>query len=509
VSGAQVLTLDLGTSATKVALWSDATLVAAGRAPIVTSHPEPGWAEQDPNDWWTSVVDACGRVRVQAPDAYERIESIGFTAARETFALFDDALRPLRTGVLWSDQRAGDAAADLGRADEFRARTGVVLNGACCAAKVVWVAKHDVALFRSARWVLAPRDWIVARLTGEVVTEPTLDSRTGFSSLTGDRMGSAADVAAARLPRLIPTTSVLRVAAGRDGDALGLRPGTAVVPGAGDRACEVLGTGADDDLVMVSWGTTTNVSVPHPGPLDALPAVAAVSRGALDGFVVEAGLSASGAAVAWLARVTECDHDELLARAARESQPGARGVIALPWLHGARAPFWRADARAAFLDLTAAHGPADLARAVVEAVALDVARCVELLAPSARALTLAGGGADNSLWRATVGAATGRPTVRRRHDDAASVGARLVLAAALGELMNLDDINPVVDVAEPDVELRDILAAVRSRSDRAVEAVLGIDDGSSTRVPPGVTPGARGARRRRGGRGPRGGRRDR
>jgi xylulokinase len=503
------LTLDLGTSATKAALWSDVTLVAAGRAPIVTSHPEPGWAEQDPNDWWTSVVDACAQVRVQAPDAYERIASVGLTAARETFGLFDEALRPLRDGVLWSDQRAGDASADLRPADEFRIRTGVVLNGACCAAKVLWVAQHDVALFRSARWVLAPRDWIVARLTGEVVTEPTLDSRTGFSSLAGDRTGHAADVAGARLPRVVPTTSVLRVTAGRDGDALGLRPGTAVVPGAGDRACEVLGTGAADDVVMVSWGTTTNVSVPHPGPLDALPNVAAVSRGAIEGFLVEAGLSASGAAVAWLARVTGCDHDELLARAARESQPGARGVIALPWLHGARAPFWRADARAAFLDITAAHGPADLARAVVEAVGLDVARCVELLAPSARALTLAGGGAGNALWRATVGAAAGRPTARRRHDDAASVGARLVIAAALGEALALDDLNPVVDITEPDAELRDVLAGVRTRSDRAVEAVLGIDDRVDPDASPRVTPGVRGARRRRAGRGPRGGRRDR
>jgi xylulokinase len=475
VSGPHILTLDLGTSAAKAALWSDAGLVAVGRAPLATSHPHPGWAEQDPDDWWSSVVDACADVRDRAPDGYARVDAVGLTAARETFALFDDALRPVRAGVLWSDQRAGDVEAELGPADEFRARTGVVLNGACCAAKLLWVARYEPERFDAARWVLAPRDWIVARVTGEVVTEPTLESRTGLSSLAGERTGRAAEVAGARLPTVVATTSVLRVAAGPAADALHIRPGVSVVPGAGDRACEVLGTGAGAGEVMVSWGTTTNVSVPHPGPIDALPEVAAVSHGGLDGFVVEAGLSASGAALAWLARLTGSDHDELLERAVTESEPGARGAIALPWLHGARAPFWRADARAALLDLTAAHGPADLARAVVEAVAFDVARCVELLAPSARAITLAGGGAADPLWRATVSAATRRPATRRRHDEAASVGARLIVAAALGETVKLDDLNPVREVAEPDPELARTLARVRERSDRAGRAVLGLD----------------------------------
>ena len=134
---------------------------------------------------------------------------------------------------------------------------------------------------------------------------------------------------------------------------------------------------------MVSWGTTANVSVPHAGPVAALPTVAAVSRGALGGFVVEAGLSAAGAALGWLATLTGRTHDDLLDAAATVA-PGADGVLALPWFAGARGPWWRADAHAAFLGLTDAHGPAELARAVVEGIAFDVARCLELVAPDAR-----------------------------------------------------------------------------------------------------------------------------
>jgi xylulokinase len=469
------LTLDLGTSATKAALWSGAELVSVGRAPIPTEHPRPGWAEQDPGCWWSSLVDACRAVRADAPELYEAIDAVGFSAARETFALFDDDLAPLGPGVLWSDRRAQQTVETLGDPAAFRARTGVVLNAACCAAKLWWVATEMHDTFDAARWVLAPRDWIVARLTGEVVTEPTLESRTGLSELDGQRTGPVAARAGARLPPVLPTTATLRVREGDDAADLLLRPDVTVVPGAGDRACEVLGTGANAAMPMVSWGTTTNVSVPHPGPAETLPHSAAVSRGALGGFVVEAGLSASGSALAWLARLAGRGHDDLLALAAAGSEPGARGVVALPWLNGARAPIWRADAHAAFLGLSSAHDVADLSRAVVEAVACDVARCVDLLASDARTIALAGGGTADDLWRATVTAATARDAVRRRHDESASVGARVIVAAAQGEAFQLDDFNPVRDVTAPEPSLVDALARVRSRSDRAVDAVLGLD----------------------------------
>ncbi|HZR11702.1 MAG TPA: FGGY family carbohydrate kinase [Acidimicrobiia bacterium] len=468
----RVLTLDLGTSATKAVLWAGSDVVARARAPISTVHPRPGWAEQDPSDWWRSVADVCAEVRADDPETYARLDAVGFAAARETFALFDDDLAPVRAGVLWSDQRAADVVDELGDADETRARTGVVANSACCAAKMLWVAKHEPDVVASARWLLSPRDWVLAQVTGDVVTEPTLESRTGLSSLERcERTGPVVARVGDRLPRVVPSTSTFR-AAGAGAPELGLPHDTVVVPGAGDRACEVLGTGATPDVPMVSWGTTANVSVPHPGPVDVLPRVAAVSRGANGGFVVEAGLSASGAALGWLASLTGRPHDDLLAAATTESQPGARGVVALPWLNGARGPFWQPDAHAAFAGVTAAHTAADLARAIVEAVAVDVARCVELLAHDAVAVALAGGGAAGELWRTTVSAATDLPARRRVHDDAASVGARLVVAHALGEDVTVGELNPPRDETRADPRVVDALREVRTRSNRLVPAIL-------------------------------------
>src|SRR4051812_37778279 len=134
-----LLTIDLGTSATKVTLWSEHGAVAAGRADIATFHPQPGWAEQDPDDWWASVVEACTRAKEAADGRWADVEAVGFAAARSTFVPADDEGRPLGRGLLWSDTRAKTEAAHLARTmggiERFHQRTGLVPDAGCTAAK--------------------------------------------------------------------------------------------------------------------------------------------------------------------------------------------------------------------------------------------------------------------------------------------------------------------------------------------------------------------------------------
>jgi xylulokinase len=469
------LTFDLGTSATKAALWSDTELLGVARGPLDTSYPEPGWAEQAPDEWWRSVIDSARRLRRGRRAAYRAVEAIGFSATRESFALVDADLRAHGPGILWSDTRAvveaNKIAAAWGGADAVRAATGAYLNASACPAKLAWVARHRPDDLAAARWILAPRDFVVARMTGEVVTDPSLASRTALFGYEEGWLPAARALAGDRLPPVRPSATVVGGLTADAARALDLRVHTPVVIGAGDRACEVLGTGATREAPMVSWGTTTSLSIPIGG--DERPEIGIVTRGALGGNVWEAGLSAGGASLAWLARLTGHTHDDLLTEAAGVA-PGAGGVVALPWLTGARAPWWQPDAQGAFVDVAAADGPAELARAMVDAIALDVARSRQLLAPEARELQLAGGGARLRLWQTALAAATGLPVVRRACDEAGSLGARIVVGAALGLPVDVDALSPVAERIEPDPALVAAYQAVRRRSDAVAAAILGL-----------------------------------
>jgi xylulokinase len=461
-----ILTLDLGTSSTKATIWAGNGPASHGRGEVPTTHPRPGWAEQDPADWWESVVEACQQLDSAALEA---VEAVAFSAARETLALLGDDGQPSGPAIVWSDRRAASEAVQLAESlgSAFPSQTGAVLDAGSPQAKLAWLATHEPRRWQSARWVMAPRDVIVLRLTGRAVTDRTVAARAGLI----DRNGSPVDVAgvAGLLPTVLNPTDVVGPAAPEPATALGMPSGTPVFVGAGDRACEALGTGVTPGYAMVSWGTTANVSLPAVALPDPMPVGSSISPGALEGWLVEYGLSAAGAAIDWLAQLTGQTAAELTATMAGVD-PGAAGVVAVPWLNGARAPWWQPGAQAAFFHLTSAHGPEHLARAIYEAVGFEVTRSIEASGGVDR-VAAAGAGSASAAWLTLLAAVTNRPVERRASSaDAASAGACLLTERGF----TLDAINPVVEVIEPSPDLVNSYRLLRNRSDRACQAVLGL-----------------------------------
>ncbi|MGH2596766.1 MAG: xylulokinase [Actinomycetota bacterium] len=433
----RILTIDLGSGATKAALWSEDGLVAIGQAPLDVVRPRPGWAEQDPETWWTSTVQACALLPEK--DRME-VEAVAFSTDRETFVPVTPAGEPLGPAIVWWDRRAGAEAAALG--DDFQVLTGVVPDAGTVAAKLAWISSHDPESLSGQRWILGPRDLVAFRLTGRAVTDASVASRTGLLALDG-----AALEGAHLLPEVVASKAVVGESLPAPSVALGIRPGTRVVAGGGVRACEVLGVAATISRPMVSWEITAGVSVPVGHVPPPVPGVV-VTRGALGGYVVESDLAAAGSALEWLEGLTGRPVQDLLAEA-DDVDAGAGGLLALAWLGGARAPWWEPRAGLTFSGLSPAHTPAHLTRALVEGVAFDAARCLERTAPDAAELTLAGSGASIPLWRRILAGVSNRPVIARRHGAAASAGAAIIAGRAIGLDLDPDRLDPVEEHQRP------------------------------------------------------------
>jgi len=478
-----ILTVDAGTSVTKAALWDRDGLVGLAGTPVATRHPAAGRSEQHPAEWWSSVVDACAQLAGRTPGGLGSVDVVGCTGARQTFALVDANGEALGPGILWSDRRATPeseaptVASGIGNGPP--ARSGILADLGSVAAKLEWLVAHEPGRVESSAWILAPRDLVAWRLTGTVATDVTMASRTGLYEPDGRVVEDLAAVVRSRLPAVVPSDRVTGRLESPAAAALGLTAGVPVVIGAGDRPCEVLGTGAAESVPMVSWGTTANVSVPVGTVPEAPPPGVVVSRAAGDGWLLEGGLSAAGSLLAWLGTLTGRPPPEL-ATLARQSPPGARGVLATPWLEGARAPWWQPGAAAAFVGLAPAHGPGDLARAAFESVAWEVGRCLEAIAsrrPEGAAVTglaLGGSGAAIPVWLDVLGGITGLGSRGRRSGQAASAGAALLAASAVGLEYDLDGIDPVAVRVEPDPAAVHGYAELRERAERVAATIVGL-----------------------------------
>jgi xylulokinase len=405
-----IVGVDVGTTAVKaVAIDTDGNVLTREEESYELSTPQPGWAEQDPDDWVRAAERALSRL-----DA----TSVGFSGQMHGLVALGEDDAPLRPAILWNDQRTGAECAEIEQRIGLERLIELTGNRALTgftAPKLLWLRAHEPDVYARIRSILLPKDYVRLKLLGERAIDVADASGTLLFDVA-QRRWSDEVLDALEVPRewLPPAHE------------------SPAIAGAGDQAAGALGVG-----------------VTGPGPVSVVLGTSGVVFGVLERFEADAEarvhvfchavpgtwhamgvmLSAAGS-LQWLHDAVAPDASfETLMDEAATWPPGCEGLLFAPYLAGERTPHADPDARGAFTGLSLRHDRGALVRAVLEGVAYGLRDALELL----RALgvrpqvgRISGGGARSTLWREIVASVLDLPLETVAVEEGAAYGAALL-----------------------------------------------------------------------------------
>lgn len=449
-----VVGVDVGSQGTCAqALTADGEHLHTAYVPHALSYPRPGWAEQDAREWLGAVAQALAEVR-RAVDG-GAIRAISFGSQLDGLVATDASGGPLGPALIWMDRRAGaqcDAASKRIDPGRLRQLTGCNLDPGHVAAKIAWLAEHREDQHAAARWFLLPGSLVAWQASGELAVDPSNASSSMLLDVAGGGWSAEAcdafGIDPASLAAVQPAHTALGPVAPWLREAAGLDASTQVVLGCGDEMAATLGAGVvEPGVVCDVMGTAEPVCAVVPGPaLDPDGVTELHPHATPGGWLLENPGWLSGGAYRWFrdelgsveaarAAATGADVYELLNALAEGAPAGADGVLWVPALAGATAPEWNADARAGWFGLTAAHGRAHLARALLEGNAFalrDVLEAIRAAGHPPDEVVCVAGGARGDLLRQIRADVTGLPVSRPDDVETTARGAAMLAAAGAG-----------------------------------------------------------------------------
>jgi xylulokinase len=449
-----VLGLDVSTTATKAILVDEGgAVVATGTAEYGVSIPQPGWSEQDPGLWWEGTRRAIATALAHANVPPAEVRAVGLTGQMHGAVLLSAAGEVLRPAILWNDQRTGEEC------DLIRERIGlerlVFITGndamtGFTAPKLLWVQRHEPAVWERTAHVLLPKDYVRYRLTGEFAMDKADGSGTQLFDLVArdwsSEMLSALEIGPSRMPPTFEGPAVTGSVSAAAADASGLRAGTPVVAGGGDQSANAVGLGAvARGVVALSLGTSGVVFAATDAPLhDPLGRVHAFCH-AVPGrwHMMSVMLSAAGS-LRWFRDALWPETDfSTIGEVAATVAAGSDGLLFLPYLTGERNPHPDPLARGAFVGLTVQHDRRHLARAVMEGVAYGLRDGLELMVeagmPRPSTIRASGGGTASATWRQVLADVLEAEIATVSTAEGAAYGAALLAAVGAGMFGSVED----------------------------------------------------------------------
>lgn len=475
--------IDAGTTGAKVALFDErGRTLGSGYEEYASSHPHPGWAEQDVEAVWRGICGATKRARAAAQVADAAIRAIGLSSQRGSFILLDEQEQPLTPAVLWNDSRAKEMEAVLaGRIapERYRCIAGMPISGSWAIAKLAWLLRHRAELMARTRKICNGQEYFLRRLgAASLVSDPSSLTLNGMLEIHrldwSEEICAAGGVDLALLPAIgAPGALVGRLSA-RAAAETGLPEGAALCRGGGDQQCAAVGAGViRQGLAEVTIGTAAMMVAHLDDPALVRGPAPYIGGHAIAGkWDAEGGAFSVGSCFKWwrdqfgAAEREKAERDggdayDLLIGLAQRVPAGSRGAIFHPFFAGQVTPYYDATARGAFLGLGLDHDRAALTRALLEGGACEVRFMVDGmdrdLEGGISELRMTGGGARSQFFMQLHADILHRPIVLLRSPECTVLGAAILASVGCGHYANVAEavaaMVAVSHVVEPDRRL--------------------------------------------------------
>jgi xylulokinase len=463
-----ILALDLGTSAVKCLLMdSEGAVLQVHSEGYPSQFPQPGWMEQQPDDWVTAAVKAANQCMNLA--GCRDISVISLSGHMSALVVVDENGDPLFPCITLSDSRSREQAQAMSRLaqEHIYVKTGNPVVDAFQAPKLLWLKEHHPGIYDRAHLFLFPKDYLRYRLTGKFGTDFTDAGNSLFFDPVQERwddeiIGRLA-LRPSLMPRLFRPYEIAGTLTRSFAHLLGLTEGIPVAAGAADIAAAALGTGAvsPDEVVLTIGTNATMLSVVpdfHPEGIGKVT----FHPHAHPGMMYALGSHFSGGhSLNWFSNLFQdkVDYAQLQAwgAAAAKVPIGSHGALYMPFLIGSGSPHYDPHMQGAFLGLNNSADRGTLFRAVLEGISYNLKETLVLLERMSRPadrIRLGGGGAKIKVWPQILANIFDKPVQMLKHADASAIGAAMIGGHAVGIFPDLKEISSrlaeTADTIEPE-----------------------------------------------------------
>lgn len=466
--------IDLGTSACKVlALSEDLQIIAEVSAKYSTNIPRPGWAEQNPIEWWDSVLTALKEISKTLREKKVQVSGVGLTGQMHSLVLLDREGKALRPAILWNDQRNYKQCEEMlkkvgGLEKLIKLINNGILTGVTVG-KILWVMENEPSIFSRTHKFLVPKDYIRYMLTGDFATDVSDASGTHLFDIKQrtwcHELLEILNIPEEILPdKVVESSEVTGFLKEELCGELGWPKNVPVVGGGADVIVQATCSGGiSPDRLVVIVGTAGIVAITTENIVDNSDGILQFYCSVLPNKWMLYGCTlAAGGSLEW-ARATLCDLEENVARFLRKSvydviseevdrsTIGSGGIFYLPFLSGERAPHPDPNARGVFIGLSLKTKKEDILRSVLEGVSYSLRAVADKIMNTSRIevkeVYLTGGGTYSPTWRQIFADVFARPVkVLKYGERGGAFGSAVLAGVGVGIWKSVEEVVKSLEV---------------------------------------------------------------